>query len=134
MAAGTPLSAKAAKVRIGATTMYHTSWDVDDAINYADTTNFESAGYAEQVSCIRQAKVRLSGWLDVGANPFDTPNINVGQQVNLNLYFQNTAGPVWAFPTFDIETVKVTANVREEIKLEITGMTKGSYVDPTGNL
>lgn len=134
MAAGTPLSAKAAKVRIGATTMYHTSWDVEDVTNFADTTNFESAGWAEQVACIRQFKVRLSGWLDVGANPFDTPNISSGQRVNLNLYYQNTAGPVWAMPTFDIESAKVTANVKEEIKLEITGKTSASATDPTGNL
>lgn len=134
MAAGLPLSAKAAKVRIGATTMYHTNWTVDDTINYADTTNFESAGYAEQVGCIKQLKVTLSGWLDVGANPFDTPNISAGQRVNLNLYYQNTSGPVWAIPTFDIESAKVTANVKEEIKLEITGKSHSTYTDPTGNL
>lgn len=115
--------------------MYHTNWEVDDAINYADVTNFESGGFAENVACIRQAKVRLSGWLDVGANPFDTPNINPGQRItNLHLFFQNTTGPEYLISSFDIETVKVSANAKEEIKLEITGKSNGSFVDPTGSL
>lgn len=135
MAAGTPMSAKAAKVRLNATTMYHTNWEVTMATNWADTTNFEGAGYYEEVACITQVDVTLSGWLDVGANPFDTPGIISGARIaNLLLYCQNTTGPVWTITSFDVHSAKVTASVKDEIKLEIVGRGHGSFSDPTGNL
>lgn len=137
MAAGTAVSAKNAKVRIGSgpTTLYAAEWDAEDTTNWADTTNFESAGFTTQVACIAQGKVNVSGFLDGGQDMFaNPPNINAGQNITtLKLYLNGTGAGFYSFPLLSVTSAKVTANVKDDLKYTFSGISNGTYSVPTGN-
>jgi hypothetical protein len=139
MAAGTPKSAKNAKVRIGAVgggqnfVLYAASWKVEPEVNYDDTTSFEDQGFETQAPCVAKATVEISGFFDAGANPYDgPPQIRPGSQISAKLFLEDGA-PAWDFPKLDITTAPMTAEVKGVLKITINGKAWGSFSYPTGN-
>lgn len=136
MAAGTPLSAKDAVVRIASTVHYAMEWEVDPEKNFDDTTNFEGGGFGTQIGCIRNAKFRISGWWDSGANPFDTPLfLYDGYRLNtVRLYLGGASSTVyWLFPYADVLNIVHGSKVDQKVNLTINCKNYGTFSYPTGN-
>ena len=135
MAAGTPLSAKNAKVRVNGSTLYAVKWDVDPTSDMLDISNFEGGGYRNFIEGLKQATVTVEGWWDGGANPFDVPlSIKNGSILtNFRCYVSDTTGPYWDFPSAIVEGTPMSADVGMEIKWRFTVRAKGTYTFPTGN-
>lgn len=141
MAAGVPLSAKNAKVRFdvgGANfALWGSEWEVDPEVNFEDTTSFEDGGFETQVACIKKAMVRISGFLDAGANPFDgPPALKPGERINnVRLYLDhvNFVNVFWSFPKFDILKTPVVAQAKSDLKITLNGKNWGTFSYPTGN-
>lgn len=136
MAAGTPLSAKNAKVRVNGQTLYAAEWEVEPESTWQDTSNFEGAGFEEQVACLRKAMVTISGWWDSGKNMHDAPlSIQDGQLLtNVKCYVSGTDGPFWSFAKFSVVGVPVTAKVGDKIMYRLRGKAQGEFIYPTGNV
>ena len=138
MAAGTAYSAKNAKVRIGTTVYYAQVWEVDPESTYDDTSNFEGAGFENQVACLRKCTFTVDGWWDGGANPFDFATdikIQDGQTLaSVKLYVSDTTGPFWSFPSAHVLAVKMVANVAQKLTLNMRCKAAGTFTYPTGNV
>ncbi len=136
MAAGVPMAAKFDQVRIGVTAYYAQEWEVTDETNFDDTTNFEGSGFGEQVACIKRARIRINGWWDAGANPFDNPpNIKSGNRLaTVKLYLGGVNSSVfWSFPFVDVVSSVHGGRVDQKINLTLELMSFGPFTAPTGN-
>lgn len=137
MAAGTPLSGKNAKVRVGSTNvLYAVEWRVRPMADKLDFSNFEGGGFRDFIAGLVQITLSLSGWTDVGANIYEG-NLDLvagGTLSNVLLYWSGTTGPNWSLPSAFIESMEETARVEDLVRYsgEISG--KGTFSYPTGNL
>lgn len=129
--ANTAVSAKNAKVRIGATVLYAAKWTVSNKGQKLDRTNFESAGYGEYVGGILDADVTIEGPYNVGDGPIAVapPGTSIS---TVKLYLNDTTGVFWSFPSLYVETFEVSAEVRGLVTLKITGSGNGTFSGPTG--
>lgn len=140
MPAGTPQAAHSSKVRfeVGGTprTLYATEWEEDESAEELDFSNFESGGYRTRIPGLKNLRMTISGWVDVGANPHDTPLfLNSGQTLtNVGAYYSGTAGPLWLMPSALVVNVRETARVDDMVRYTATLLSKGTYTLPTGNL
>jgi hypothetical protein len=136
MAAGTPYSAKNAKVRVNGQVLYAAEWEVTPETNWLDTSNFEGAGFETQVAGLRKCEVTIRGWWDGGRNMHDTPlSIQDGTELaNVRCHIADTTSPYWSFPLLDVVGVPVTAQVAEKVMYEFRGKAQGSFTYPTGNV
>jgi hypothetical protein len=111
LSAGTPISAKNAKVRINwlynnanspgvaassnksspaqaGTALWKSNWTVTTTSPKEDTSNFEEVGYTDKIGTLKDASFTVSGFFDAGQNEFDTP-----PQLQPDMqFFQTTQG------------------------------------------
>ncbi len=67
--AGRPLSAKNAKVRVGAFIFFGSNWEVEPQCEWVDTSNAEM-GFKQQVSDdLLECLVTIEGFWDADQNP-----------------------------------------------------------------
>lgn len=134
-------SAKNGKVRVGAGALTLTvkSWTVTPQVDEIDTTNAEGSGNYECIGGIRKATVTIEFDTDAAQNHFDlaTTASNTGFRpgtivASLKLYWQNTAGPFWDFPTALVTTTPNMSNVKESNKNTVTLVGTGTFTYPTG--
>ena len=131
-------SAKNARVNIGAKNLSATKWTVNVKTDELDISNFETATpgsnlYADYTFGLQEAEVSVDAVWDGNNDPHsDPPNITAGGVLtNLKLYldFVNLTN-FWLFPSFQIFTVSVDADVRGIVKYSFTGKNKGTFSYP----
>ncbi len=134
--AGQPLSAKNAKVRIGAFVFFGSNWEVEPETEWPDTSNYESVGFEEQVACFTKCMVTIEGFWDGDQNPHtDPPNFNNGQNISdVSLFISGLGGPAWSFPILSILSTPTKAPVKGLVTISIRGKANGVYLDPVGNV
>jgi hypothetical protein len=137
MAAGTPLAAYNARVRLATNVVcYATKWSVRPLVEEHDTSNFEGNQFANRIAGLKDIEYTVEGWWDSGANNFDAPlSIQVGVTLsNVFLYVSGTTGPAWSIPSSLITDTPHNADVHGLITFSFTAKGKGAYVYPTGNV
>lgn len=135
-----PLSAKNAKVRVGAgggAVFTAKKWRVTPKTGMADTTNFEGNGYGEGIGTIIEADIEITeaDW-DGNANPYDgppSPDLQPGNIVEVTLYISGTGGPSWSFPTALVLEAPNDADVRGTVKISAKLYGNGEFTYPTGD-
>jgi hypothetical protein len=133
MAAGTPLSAKNCKVRINNSVLYNSKWTATPETAMLDTSNMEGAGFEDEIGGLRKLDVRVEGWWDAGANPYDSPlNLQDGQVVTFVLYTNDIGSPCWT-GTALVKGMPMTADVKDLIKYTLDMKAKGQFYTPTGD-
>jgi hypothetical protein len=128
----TPVSAKNAKVRIGATVYTARRWNVNPTAEELDITNFEGAGFADRISGIVDAEITVDAdWDSAASNFANPPNIVTGQTLlNVKLFLNDTTGAFWNFPSVLVTTTPVTAEVRGKVEVSFTAKSKGIFTYP----
>jgi hypothetical protein len=126
-------AAKNAKVRIGAFTITANAWNVDPTAARLKTTNFESAGFEEGITGIRNIKFTIELDDNAAQNTFDIPIKagTIGTSAIL-LYENDTTSPFWSITSPHYETLPMKAGVEDSMKLTISGSGNGQWLYPTG--
>jgi hypothetical protein len=129
-----PLAAYNARVRIGGVILCATKWEVSAETNLLEVFCFEAIGFSDYLAGMRKAEYTLSGWYDAQQNMWDPP---VGLQdgaiiSNVRLYDNGLNSPYWSFPTSIIRSAKQTADVKDFMRFDITGVAKLAYYYPSG--
>jgi hypothetical protein len=133
MAAGTPLSAQACKVRINGSVLFNSKWTATPETAMLDTSNMEGGGFEDQIGGLRKLEVHVEGWWDAGANPYDSPlNLKDGQVVSFILYTADIGSPAWS-GTGLVKGMPMTADVKDLIKYTVDLKAKGAFNTPTGD-
>lgn len=130
----TPRSAQNAKVRLNnGVVLTAKSWNVVTKADKLDTTNMESAGYAENIPGIQDLEFTIEFALDAAANPYDSPRLLIVTQLqsNIKLYLNDTSGPYWDLDGYIYEN-NCKADVRGLLEGTVRGSATGVYVEPTG--
>jgi hypothetical protein len=134
MAAGTPLSAKNAKVRINGAVLFNTKWTATPESAMLDTSNMEGGGYEDQIAGLSKLDIHIEGWWDAGANPYDEPlNLQNGETVEFVLYTSDIGSPFWA-GTALVKGMPMTADVKDLVKYTIDMKAKGAFDVPEGDV
>src|SRR5262245_51429499 len=131
---GRPLSARNAMVRIGGTTLFAASWDVEPETELLDSSSFECGGFEEQVSGLTRNRVTIEGWWNGLANMHDAPlQIVTGRTLtNVVCYINQVGSANWSFAFMQVASVSVSARVAEKIMYRLQGKADGTFSYPTG--
>ncbi len=137
-----PLSAKSAKVRIGAgpTTITAKKWTVAMKVDELDTSNFEGNGYTDRIAGLKDATITIEFDIDTdaaGTNPWDAAGYNFTPGTVLatvKLYLNDTTGPFWLFTSAIILDFNNPTDVKEALKGTVTMKNKGTITPPTGDI
>ncbi|HWH79616.1 MAG TPA: hypothetical protein VNT76_19690 [Candidatus Binatus sp.] len=127
-------AAKNALVRVGAgpTTLTAKKWTVTPKAEPLDTSNFEGAGYEENITGLRGNSFTIE-MDDNGALSYFDAGLTAGAfVVNLKLYLNGISGPYWLFPSAWIESPAMNADVKSSMGLTVTGKGSGTFSYPTG--
>lgn len=131
-------SAKNARVQVNGTNLSAIKWMVTAKTDELDISNFETTTpdniFADYTFGLQEAEVQVEAIWDANADPHaNPPNIIAGGTItNLKLFLDkvNFASRCWTFPSFQIFTVTVDAEVRGIVKYTFTGKNKGAYTYP----
>jgi hypothetical protein len=133
---GLPRSAKNASVRVNGVVHYATQWDCTPDADELPTDNFEGNGFKQLITGLIGCEVKVEGWFDCSANPYDAPLSLVPGQVlvNLKLYLNTVAGPFWLFPSFQVLTAPMSGvQVKGLLPFSFSGKANGTFLSPTGS-
>ncbi len=131
-------SAKNAMVRAGAgpTTLTSKKWTVTPKAEALDTSNFEGAGFEENITGLRGNGFSIELDDNGALNYFDAGFTAGAFITNLKLYLNSSStgtpnGPYWLFPSAWIESPAMNADVKSTMGLTITGKGSGTFTYPT---
>ncbi len=134
-------SAKNAKVRSGSgvATVTAKKWSVDVDADEIEVSNFEAAGFSDTITGLLRASITIELDLDgaSGKNPWDSANTNVywrpGQDVtSLTLYFNDTSGPSWIFPSARVTKSSNPMDVKQSGQATFMLKNRGTFTFPAG--
>lgn len=128
--AGNYVSAKNAKVRVGATTFYAKKWTATPKGQKLETTDFETAGFGTYLGGIVDLDVEIEAVYDIGSSPIATLFVSGSNTSNVKLYLNDTTGPYFNIPTLFVEEATVSAEVRGLVELKIKGCGNGIFTNP----